>query len=115
MVVVKTAAAVPISVIERMFHLLGPEQRCGVIRSSWKQFLILRIFLRFLTEQLSSSLEFGTARPLSPAALDARLSKTNGGDEARRIAANIAKLADMTTVFGDGLRVLSAIKQRQSN
>ena len=35
--------------------------------------------------------------------------------EARRIAANIAKLADMTTVFGDGLRVLSAIKQRQSN
>jgi hypothetical protein len=36
-------------------------------------------------------------------------------DEARRIAANIAKLADMTTVFGDGLRVLSAIKQRQSN
>jgi len=36
-------------------------------------------------------------------------------DEAQRIAANIAKLADMTTVFGDGLRVLSAIKQRQSN
>ena len=35
--------------------------------------------------------------------------------KARRIAANIAKLADMTTVFGDGLRVLSAIKQRQSN
>jgi hypothetical protein len=29
-------------------------------------------------------------------------------DEARRIAANIAKLADMTTVFGDGLRVFSA-------
>jgi hypothetical protein len=25
-------------------------------------------------------------------------------DEAQRIAANIAKLADMTTVFGDGLR-----------
>jgi len=36
-------------------------------------------------------------------------------DEAQRIAANIAKLADMTTVFGDGLWVLSAIKQRQSN
>jgi hypothetical protein len=36
-------------------------------------------------------------------------------EETRRIAANIAKLPDMTTVFGDGLRVLSAIKQRQSN
>jgi hypothetical protein len=63
-VALKTTAAVPMSVIERMFHLLWwcPQQRCTITQSSSKPDLITQNIFGFLAEHF----EKDRARLLGP-------------------------------------------------